>query len=234
MTTFSQRGFNADLKEKTEKFVDGILEWYEKNGRNHLFWRQTENPYHILASEVMLQKTTVKQVRNLIQKFTERFPTPESLAEASIDEIEDMITPLGMEHRRAPRLRKMGELLVRRYEGRVPDCERDLLSLPGVGPYIANSVLYLAFGKEVPILDTNIVRIIERVFDIRSSKARARTDKELWNFVRDMTPEGMSRKVNLSLLDFGALVCTARKPKCHDCALNAICIAYLKGATQPS
>jgi len=93
--------------------------------------------------------------------------------------------------------------------------------------------LNLAFGKEVPLLDTNIVRILERVFDIRSQKARARTDKKLWEFVKNITPQGKSSDVNLALLDHGALVCTAKKPKCPTCPVNEICIANRKERTIP-
>lgn len=217
------------IQVKVDRFIEGILKWYEHNKRDYLFWRKTKNPYYVLASEMMLQKTTVKQVQNLILKFIERFPTPKDLAEAPVEEIEELITPLGMEHKRAKSYKKWAEVVVEEYGGRTPDSEKELISLPGVGQYMANSVLCLAFGKDVPLLDTNIVRILERVFDIRSSKARARTDKKFWEFVRNITPLGKSRDVNLALLDHGALVCTAKNPKCPVCPVNKICTAYKEG-----
>ena len=224
-TVLPESAFQA----KVDRFIEGILEWYEHNKRDYLFWRKTKNPYYVLASEMMLQKTTVKQVQGLIHKFVERFPTPKDLAEASVEEIKELITPLGMEHKRAERYKKWAKVVVQKYGGQIPDSEKDLISLPGVGQYMANSVLCLAFGKEVPLLDTNIVRILERVFDIRSSKARARTDKKLWDFVKRITPPGKSIDVNLALLDHGALVCTAKNPKCTICAVNKICTAYEEG-----
>ena len=208
------------------KFVKELLEWYEHNKRDYLFWRKTKNPYHILVSEMMLQKTTVKQVKSLIYKFIERYPKPKDLAKANIDEIRGIITPLGMEHRRAVRFKKWASIVVEKHGGRIPDSEKELISLPGVGQYMTNCVLCLAFNKQVPLLDTNIVRIIERVFDIKSTKARARTDKKFWDFVKNITPPGKSRDVNLALLDYGALVCTAKKPKCLTCSINEICFAY--------
>jgi len=214
------------FQTKASKFVEGILKWYKHNKRDYLFWRNTKNPYYILVSEMMLQKTTVKQVQDLIHKFIERFPTPKDLAEASVKEIEGLITPLGMEHKRAVRYKKWAIIVVEKHGGQIPDSEKDLISLPGVGKYIANSVLCLGFGKDVPLLDTNIVRILERVFGIKSSKARARADKKLWDFVRNITPPGKSRDVNLALLDLGALVCTAKNPKCQICPVNEICTAY--------
>jgi len=211
------------------RFIEGVLNWYEHNKRDYLFWRNTKNPYHVLVSEMMLQKTTVKQVQDLIHEFIERFPTPKDLAEASVQEIEELITPLGMEHKRAVRYKKWATIVVEKHGCQIPNSEKELIALPGVGQYMANSVLCLAFGKDVPLLDTNIVRILERVFDIKSSKARARTDKKLWDFVRNITPPGKSRDVNLALLDHGALVCTAKNPKCPICPVGEICCAYREG-----
>jgi A/G-specific adenine glycosylase len=217
------------IQGKINKFIEGILEWYEHNKRDNLFWRRTKNPYYILVSEMMLQKTTVNQVQGIIQQFIKKFPTPKHLASASVEEIERLITPLGMEHRRAARFKKWAVIVVEKYGGKIPDSEEELVSLPGVGRYMANSVLCLAYGREVPILDTNIVRILQRVFDIKSEKARARTDEKLWSFVGRITPIGKSRDLNLSLLDHGALVCTAKKPKCDACPVNDLCTAFRNG-----
>lgn len=214
------------FRAKISNFAEGILEWYKHNKRDYLFWRNTKNPYYVLVSEMMLQKTTVKQVQDVIHKFIERFPTPKDLAEASVEEIRELITPLGMEHKRAVSYREWARIVVDKYDGQVPDSDKELISLPGVGQYMANSVLCLAFGKEVPLVDTNIVRILERVFEIRSSKARARTDKKLWDFVGGITPSGKSREMNLALLDLGALACTGKNPKCPSCPVNEVCIAY--------
>ena len=120
-------------------------------------------------------------------------------------------------------------MVVEKHSGQIPNSEKELIALPGVGQYMANSVLCLAFGKKAPLLDTNIVRILERVFDIKSSKARARTDEKLWDFVRKITPPRKSREVNLALLDYGALVCTAKNPKCPVCPVSKICTAYKEG-----
>ncbi|MFC1487919.1 hypothetical protein ACFLRN_09580, partial [Thermoproteota archaeon] len=179
------------------------MKWYENNKRDYLFWRNTKNPYHILVSEMMLQKTTVKQVQDLIQKFINRFPSPKDLAKASVKEIKELITPLGLEHKRAESYKKWAIIVIEKHNGKIPDSVEELISLPGVGQYIANSVLYLAFGKNVPVLDTNIFRILERVFDIKSNRARARTDKKLWDFIKKITPIGKTREFNLTLLDYG-------------------------------
>ena len=211
---------------KINRFVESLLEWHKTNNRNYFFWRNTKNPYHVLIAELMLQKTTAKQVQGLIEKFLEKFPMILDLEKADIKEIEKLIAPLGMEHRRARVLKGLAEAVVEKHKGQVPYSEVELIDLPGIGRYIANSVLCLAFGRETPLLDTNIVRILERVFNIRSKKARARTDSMIWDFVKQITPSGRSRDVNLALLDFGALVCLAKKPKCSICPMTDFCLYF--------
>lgn len=214
--------------EKETKFIRKLLNWYSLNNRNYFFWRKTKNPYYILASEMMLQKTTTKQVQKIVKEFINRFPSSKKLAEASFKEIEELITPLGIEHKRAKRLKESALLIEEKYAGKVPKNETDLLILPGVGQYIANAVLCLAYGKQVPLLDTNIVRILERIFEIKSDKSRARTDKKLWNYVAKLSQGYKARDVNLALLDFGALVCSAKKPKCLVCPIKDFCAYIIK------
>jgi A/G-specific adenine glycosylase len=218
----------VDECANADEFVRLVLEWHKDNNRNYLFWRKSKNPYHILIAEIMLQKTTALQVQSIIEDFLNRFPTPKDLAKASVEEIKELITPLGMEHKRAVRFKKLAKSIVEKFGGEIPDAKEELLSLPGVGQYIANSVLCTAFGKDEPLVDTNIVRVLERVFNIKSRKKRPRTDEMIWNFVKRITPPGKSRDLNLALLDFGALVCTARKPKCVLCPVSKICLMHKK------
>lgn len=214
-------------KAKIDRSVESLLEWHTSNNRNYFFWRKTKNPYHILVAELMLQKTTAKQVQGLIESFLEKFPSVLDLENARIEDIKELITPLGMEHRRARVLKSLAEVIVEKHEGEIPNSEKELLALPGIGQYIANSVLCLAFGRETPLVDTNIVRILERVFSIKSERARARTDSMIWDFVKQMTPSGKSRDVNLALLDLGALVCRHGTPKCKVCPISKFCDYYL-------
>lgn len=174
----------------------------------------------------MLQKTTAKQVENLIEKFIEKFPTVFVLERTRTEEIEETITPLGMEHRRAQTVKRLARVIVTKYNGQIPDSKEELIALPGIGRYIANSVLCLAFGKETPLVDTNIVRVMKRAFDLKSEKVRARTDDKVWNFVKTLIPLGRSREVNLALLDFGALICMAKNPKCGICPVSHLCVYF--------
>ena len=215
-----------------EEFTQKLLTWYKENKRD-FGWRRTRDPYKILVAEMMLQKTTSKQVNELYERFLEKFPSPSSIDKASLSEIEAELTPLGMEHKRALRFKQWAKMIIEKYEGNVPRSKEELLTLPGVGDYIANAVLCLAYGEHVPLLDTNIVRVLQRVFNLQSSKARARTDKKFWDFVMTITPSGKSRDLNLALLDHGALVCLARNPKCLICPVNQICVAYKEGKVRP-
>lgn len=214
--------------EKRAYFVEELLKWFKKNNRNFLPWRQTKNPYSILVAEMMLQKTTVVQVERVFPNFISKYRTPASLSRAEVDEIKQIITPLGMEHRRAPLFKKLGQSIVAEYQGRIPSDRKGLMALEGVGQYIANAVLCLAFNEDVPMLDTNVIRVLIRFFDLKVQRARARKDKTIWEFLESMIPEGKGRDLNLALLDHGAQVCLPRKPLCERCPVNSICIYVSK------
>ncbi len=210
-----------------DTFTDRLMEWFEQNRRD-FSWRRTKEPYRVLVAEMMLQKTTTKQVEGVYDKFISKFPGPHALSRSPLRRVEVAIRPLGMEHLRARRLKRLASYLTANCGGRVPDSAEKLMGLPGVGRYIANGVRCFAFGHDVPMVDTNIVRVLQRVFGITSSKARPRTDDTVWEFVGKLIPSGKGREVNLALLDFGGLVCTARKPKCPVCPMREICEAYKK------
>lgn len=213
----------GDKAVSAEDFAEKLLRWYQENKRDYFPWRKTKDPYKILIAEMMLQKTTSKQVAKLFDKFVEKYPSPASLADAPVADIEAEITPLGMEHRRALRFKQWAQRIVEEYAGKVPRSKDALISLPGVGDYIANAILCLAYNDNVPLLDTNVVRVLQRFFGITSTKARARTDKALWKTYQQMVPKGNARDFNLAVLDFAALICTARNPKHKICPVNDMC-----------
>ncbi len=217
---------NQASNAEVDFFVELLIKWHKLNNRNFLFWRNTMNPYHILVSELMLQKTTAKQVQGLATKFFSEFPTLFDLENAKLKDLKKLITPLGMENRRSVILKSLAKTLIEEYGCKVPSSEKELLKLKGVGRYITNSVLYLAYEKDAPIVDTNIIRILERVFSLESKKSRPRTDVIFWDFVKKMTPSGKSRLLNLALLDFGAMICTAKKPKHEICPVRQLCNYY--------
>jgi A/G-specific adenine glycosylase len=204
------------------EFAELLLEWWQSNKRDFP-WRRTNDPYKILIAELLLRKTTARQVSNLFEKFLVSFPDAKALSKAQENEIKDLIKPLGMEHKRAPLLKKLASDLARKYSGQIPQSENDLISLPGVGRYVANAVLCFAYGKDVPLVDTNVVRVFQRVFDFKSQKRRIKDDPTFWEFVAEAIPSGRARDFNLAVIDFANKVCKPRKPNCTECPLQAIC-----------
>jgi len=213
--------------KKKDEFVFKILDWFEENRRDFP-WRRTADPYKVLVAEMMLQKTTSKQVSGIFEDFVNKYPDPSSLSAATLEEIESKIGSLGIEHKRAVNFKECAYQLTNRYGGQIPCKREELLSLPGIGDYIANAVLCFACGEKLPLVDTNIVRLLERFFGMKSKKARARTDKTFWNAVAEMIPAKRAKQFNLGLLDFASLVCSAKNPKCGTCPLHEKCDFYKK------
>ncbi|MEL7663228.1 MAG: hypothetical protein AAGU10_03750 [Methanosarcina mazei] len=217
---------STNFETKKDIFVESLILWH-KNNKRHFEWRSTKDPYKILVAEVMLQKTDASKVESVYSKFIKKYSDPYILANSDISEIEREIHLLGI-HQRAERLIKMAETLVYKFNGKVPETKPELMELFGVGDYISNAVLCFAYNKDVPLLDTNIVRILSRVFSIKSEKTRPRTDKQMWETMESIIPSGKAKEFNLSLLDFSAKVCTAKNPKHEVCPLKYICDHYIK------
>jgi len=218
--------FKLNSGKKQEIFVSQLLAWFKTNNRNFLPWRQTKDPYRVLVAELMLQKTTVKQVERVFPVFISKYPDAFSLSRARINEIREIITPLGMEHRRAPILKKLAQIIATNKQGKVAPDPDFLMSLEGIGRYITNAVLCLAFDKDVPMLDTNVIRVLIRVFDLKVKRSRARKDKAIWSYLQRIIPKGKGRDLNLAILDLGATICLPRNPHCSVCPINSICAYF--------
>lgn len=207
-------------------FQRRLLRWYRSHGRD-LPWRRTRDPYHILVSEVMLQQTQVDRVLEYYESFLRRYPTVEELASASPARVREAWDGLGY-YARARNLHKAARQVFHRHGGQFPRTHEDAQALPGVGRSTAGALLSFAFGVETPILDTNVKRLLSRVFVRRDSATQARTERRLWQLSATLIPKGKAWHFNQALMDFGALVCTARKPRCGACCFTDICRAYPK------
>src|SRR5438067_262549 len=150
------------LPAQKRKFRERLLKWYTRHGRD-LPWRRTRDPYHILVSEIMLQQTQVDRVLPKYHQFLERYPTLEDLASARARDVRQLWYPLGYNIRPA-RLHRIARETVARYGGRLPDTAEGLRGLPGIGRYTAGAVLSFAYGQDAAILDTNVRRVLSRVF----------------------------------------------------------------------
>jgi A/G-specific adenine glycosylase len=207
-----------------QRFRRRLLRWYRRYGRE-LPWRRTRDPYHILVSEVMLQQTQVDRVLPKYAEWLEKYPTLESLATAHEDEVADAWRPLGY-NIRPRRLHAIARESVARYGGELPSDEETLRSFKGIGQYTAGAVLSFAFGRRAAILDTNVARVLFRVFVGRGALKSHASRRHLWALSHALLPARDVFDFNQAMMDFGALVCTARKPKCLFCPMRRGCAAY--------
>jgi A/G-specific adenine glycosylase len=180
----------------------------------------------------MLQQTQVERVLDYYRRFLARFPTVAALAEAPVEAVLEAWQGLGY-YRRARHLHLAARQIVERHQGTFPDTFEDVAALPGVGRYTAGAVLCFAFGKRAPILDTNVQRVLERVFVRRPAARAGAMQKRLWRLAAEVLPPGTEAWViNQAMMDLGATICTARQPRCTQCCLQAICPAAPTFAVQ--
>jgi A/G-specific adenine glycosylase len=201
-----------------------LLHWYDRNGRA-LPWRETSDPYHILVSEIMLQQTQVDRVLPKYHEWLERYPSFEALADAPERDVTETWRPLGY-NVRPKRLQAIAREAVTSYGGKLPSDEATLLSFKGIGAYTAGAIRSFAFRKRAAILDTNVARVLFRVFVGQGAPKSHAMKKDLWAMSAALVPRGRAFDFNQALMDFGATLCTARKPKCLICPMAAVCAAY--------
>ena len=206
---------------KAEAVRGALIPWFEENGRD-LPWRRTRDPWRVLVSEVMLQQIQVKRAIPFYGRFLERFPTVETLAEAPLSDAIRAWGDLGR-YRRVVSLHRTASLIVEEHGGEVPSDPEALLRLPGVGPYTAGAVACFAFERDAAFFDTNMHRVLHRVFfgpDVPKAAAKPKAVMEL---AGQMVPRGGGWAWNQAVMEFGALRCTARKPGCQGCPLAEYC-----------
>jgi A/G-specific adenine glycosylase len=218
-----RRKKSVDVKLR-RTFQERLLSWYADNKRD-LPWRKTSDPYNILVSEIMLQQTQVERVIPKYEEFLQKYPTLEALAKAPVEEVKQTWYPLGY-NIRPLRLHSIAREAVEKYGGRIPDDPETLQNLKGIGRYTAGAVLSFAFGREAPILDTNVRRVLHRVFVGQGDAKGYSVQRELWALSEALIPAGKAYDFNQALMDFGATLCTARKPLCLVCPMSDICRAF--------
>ena len=210
--------------EKIRAFQSRLLQWFQSNGRD-LPWRRTRDPYKILVSEIMLQQTQVERVREYYRQFVREYPTVQELAAARPARVRESWEGLGY-YARARNLQRAARTIQQEHGGRFPRRFEDVRALPGVGRYTAGAVLSFAYGEPAPVLDTNVRRLLGRMFVRRRSASAAQLDRRLWALAENSIPDRHAWAFNQALMDFGATVCTARSPKCSICPMRSICVYY--------
>lgn len=210
-------------------FRDDLIAWGRNNGRVYP-WRLTRDPYRLLIAEVLLHRTRADQVFPVYKTFITQFPSPKEIALAPLM-VHGTLAPLGLRWR-VDRLLEMNTQLLDRFGGIVPTDEEALLTLSGVGPYIAAAVECFSLNSAKVILDTNTVRILGRLFCLRITDGSRRSQK-FRNLMEKILDEVRPREFNFALLDLGALICTSRNPLCDRCPVQAYCCYGLARSSSP-
>ena len=209
-------------------FSQTILQWYEQYGRD-LPWRRTRDPYAVWLSEIILQQTRVAQGTAYWYRFMERFPTVESLAEASEDEVLRLWEGLGY-YSRARNLHAAAKQIV--LLGHFPDTLEGIRSLKGVGDYTAAAIGSICYGLPAAVVDGNVYRVLARHFGIATPVGTSQAQKEFRKLAGQLLPADSPAAYNQGLMDFGALQCTPMNPDCLSCPLQHSCNAFRTGRTE--
>lgn len=216
--------------QNIERFQKDLLHWYDEVKRD-LPWRKTTNPYYIWISEIMLQQTRVDTVIPYYERFIERFPRIEDLANAEEQEVLKLWEGLGY-YSRARNLRLGAQQVVEKYDGVVPDTRKEILTIRGIGPYTAGAILSIAYGKPEHAIDGNVMRVMSRLFYLTDDISKAKSKKVFEEVVmKTMATEDPS-SFNQALMELGATTCTPTKPMCLLCPVNAHCEALKEGVQE--
>ncbi len=204
-------------------FRASLLEWFRKEGRDYP-WRQTEDPYAILVSEMMLQQTQIATVlgRGYYQKWMEAFPDAASLSAASVPDILRVWEGLGY-YSRAGNLQKAAQAVIRDHHGQFPRTAEGLRSLPGVGPYTAAAVASFAWNLPAPLVDGNVARVFARLMACDEEIDRPAMQKQLQAWASMLICQDQPRFYNSALMELGQRICTKHAPACLSCPVSSVC-----------
>ena len=208
---------------------DQLIKWHKVSGRHDLPWQNTNDPYLIWLSEIMLQQTQVNTVLAYFKKFIKRFPDIDTLANAKTERIFELWSGLGY-YARARNLHKTAIIVSQNYNGKFPSSFDTLLSFPGIGRSTAGAISAFAFKKKKPILDGNVKRVFSRYFGIREWTGELSVEKKLWEVATVNLPK-KSAHIHIytqALMDLGATICKRSTPLCNNCPLQSKCISFKK------
>ena len=204
------------------QFRQRLLAWYANNGRNFPWRRKSTSKYKLVISELLLQRTRAETVAGFFDTFIGQYPSWKKLAEAKESEIGEVIQPIGLWKRRAPTLKQLAIVMAKR-NGRFPRIRAEVEALPGVGQYIANAILILCHGEAQPLLDSNMARVLERVFGPRKL-ADIRYDPYLQELALKVVQCKEAKEMNWAILDLAAKTCLISNPRCDECPLISMCL----------
>jgi len=207
-------------------FQRRLIRWYKSHHRN-LPWRDTQDPYKIWVSEIMLQQTTVPAVLPYYRKWEKLFPDMESLSRTPLQKVLKAWQGLGY-YQRVKNLHQASRIIIKKFKGQIPPDYDELKKLPGFGPYTTAAVLSFAFNKPYPVVEANVRRVIMRLLSIQQ-EISPKNDKFLIPFLESHLPRKKPGIFNQALMELGALVCRPKNPRCLLCPITEYCQAYQTG-----
>jgi len=207
-------------------FSNSLIQWYLNNKRD-LPWRNTQNPYLIWLSEIMLQQTRVAQGLPYYLAFTNAFPTVFDLANASEEQVLKLWQGLGY-YSRARNLHKTAQFIASELKGEFPNNNKELLKLKGIGDYTAAAIASFAYNEAVPVVDGNVFRVLSRYFDLETDISLTKAKKEFAALAYELMPKNDPANFNQAIMEFGALQCVPKNPNCKICIFNSSCAALQK------
>lgn len=220
------------MTETRGGFAASVVRWQLENGRHDLPWQQVVDPYQVWLSEIMLQQTQVSTVLKYYAPFLRRFPDLESLASAELDDVLAAWSGLGY-YSRARNLHRCAREVRERFGGSWPQTANDLQTLPGIGRSTAAAISSFCFGERVAILDGNVRRVLARVLGFDLDLSNASNLRHLWALAEDLLPvKRLSVEMpayTQGMMDLGAMVCSARSPRCDACPVSGRCLALRSG-----
>jgi len=210
--------------EQGAAFSAAVIHWFKRSGRKFPWRRRRGNLYRLLLAEILLKKTAARAVPKIYDEILDKYPTAHQMATAEIGDLWPLLQPVGLKRQRALQLRKMGERLSK--AGQIGEwTDADLLKVPGVGPYTSAAVQAVKWGRPKVGVDTNVVRVISRVFGTVGSRSEERKSPE-FRIVADVLGQSAGRRsafLNWGLIDLGALVCLPHRPLCEECPVQTVC-----------
>ena len=211
-------------------FAARVIRWQQDHGRHDLPWQNTRDPYRIWLSEIMLQQTQVAAVVGYYQRFLDRFPDLQSLANGEVDEVMRLWSGLGY-YSRARNLHRTARIIMHERMGRFPATQPELTRLPGIGRSTAAAVAAFAFGQRAAILDGNVKRVFARYFGVEGYPGIKVVEAHLWARAESLLPLRGVEPYTQGLMDLGATLCTRTRPRCVACPLASDCVAQVQGRT---
>ncbi len=206
-------------------FAKAIIDWQKVHGRHDLPWQNTNDPYAIWVSEIMLQQTQVTAVIGYYDRFMRRFPDIATLSLATQEEVLQYWSGLGY-YSRARNLHHAAQKIIDDFHGVFPQDFNDILTLPGIGRSTAAAISTFAFNQPMPILDGNVKRVFARHFLIEGWPGLPKIEQQMWDIAHRENPTKEAVAYTQGLMDMGATLCTRSRPRCSDCPVQASCQAF--------